>query len=124
MSCTQVHFDVGTLDGYSVSDEVKRVTLTKTVVLHLIHEDPCTAPLQLCIHRVVKCQKGCYFEELLHDFPIDPCNPVLPPGEYELSIKKTFIPLFDGVGVSLDVVMEVVSDEYIQALIANKGSCK
>lgn len=124
MGCSQVHFDVAIVDNHSVEDTPKRITFTKPVAVHILLQDPCTAPLNICIKRVVKCQKGCAFQELLHDFPIDACDPILPPGEYEISIPKTFTPLFEGVGVTVDVVFEEVSPEYIQIVAANKsGGC-
>lgn len=125
MSCTQMQFDVAVYEGTTATDETKRVTLTKSVAVHLIQQDPCTAPLQLCIKRVVKCQKGCYYTEYLHDFPIDGCDPILSPGEYEFSVSESFIPLFEGGAVTLGVILEDVTQEYIQAVIANKsgGRC-
>lgn len=124
MGCTQIHFDVPIYENIARSDETRRVVLTKITSVHIFHEDPCSAPLQLCIKRVVKCQSGCVIKEFLHDIPINPCDPILPPGEYELSIPETYVPLFGGIGVSLDVVFEDVSLEYVQVLLANgNGGC-
>lgn len=121
MGCTQLHFDVAIVDSKVVPiDEPKTVNLTKTNAVHIINEDPCTAPVQICIQRVVKCQKGCYFERILHDFPIDSCDPILPPGEYEITIPYGEVLVEMGV-VSMDVILEEVTPEYVQAIIANKG---
>lgn len=124
MGCTQIHFDVAIVDYTSVPvDEPKTVNLTRMSAVHILNEDPCTAPLEICVNRVVKCQKGCYFERILHDFPIDPCDPILPPGEYEITVPSK--ELLQEVGVvSLDIVFEDVTPEYVQAIIANKsGGC-
>lgn len=124
MSCTQLKFDVPVFNGKTMSDETKRVTLTKMSAVHLVQEDPCSAPIQVCIKRVVKCQKGCYFEEILHDFPIDSADPLLPPGEYEISVPETSIPLFNGVSSSVSVIFEDVTAEYVQARLVNsRGGC-
>lgn len=124
MSCTQLQFETLVLQGSTAPVEPKRVSLTKSAAVHLVQQDACSAPLQLCIKRVVKCQKGCYYTEYLHDFPIDGCNPILPPGEYEFSVAESYIPLFNELSVSLGVILEDVSAEYIQAVIANKSGGK
>lgn len=124
MSCTQLQFETMVFQGSTTPVESKRVTLTKPAAVHLVQQDACAAPLQLCIKRVVKCQKGCYYTEYLHDFPIDGCDPILPPGEYEFSVEESYIPLFGGLSVSLGVILEDVTSEYIQAIIANKSGGK
>ena len=124
MGCTEIHFDVAVVDYASIPvEEPATVNLLKTNIVHIINEDPCTAPLEICIKRVVKCQKGCYFDRLLHDFPVDDCDPILPPGEYEITVPEKELLLETGV-VSLNVVFEEVTPEYVQAIIANKlGGC-
>lgn len=125
MACKQFGFDVPVFEGKAVSEEKKRVVLSKSAIAHIVLDDPCAAPVSVCIKRVVKCQKGCYFEELLHDFPIDSCDPILPPGEYEFEVLQSFIPLFEGEATRVDVILEDISSDYIQAIIANKqGGCK
>lgn len=123
MGCLQIHFDVAIVDSYSVEPEPQTVTLLKTSMVHILNEDPCSAPLNICVDRIVKCQKGCAFDVIKHDFPIDPCDPILPPGEYEICVPQSFSALENAV-VGMDVVFEEVSAEYVQAIIANKvGGC-
>ena len=123
MSCFQLHFDVAIVDSHSVETEPQNITLLKTAVLHLIHEDPCGAPLYICVQRVVKCQNGCAISTFLHDFPIDACDPILPPGEYQVSVGSKMTMLTNAV-VGVDVIFEEVTPEYVQAIIANKaGGC-
>lgn len=123
MSCYQLHFDVAIVDSHSVESEPQNITLLKTAVLHLMHEDPCGAPLDICVQRVVKCQNGCTISTFLHDFPIDACDPILPPGEYQISVGSKMTMLVNAV-VGIDVIFEEVSPEYVQAIIANKaGGC-
>lgn len=122
MGCSQLHFDVAVTDNYTVGTEPQTVTLMKMSAVHVMHGDPCTAPVDICVERVVKCQKGCMFETFLHDFPIDPCEPILPPGTYQISTREgQMLSLESGV-VSVDIVFEEVSAEYVQAIIANKGA--
>lgn len=122
MGCSQLHYDVAVVDNYTVATEPQTVTLLKTTAMHIINGDPCGAPIEICVQRVVKCQKGCAFEVFLHDFPIDPCDPILPPGTYEISTTDDcYVPLENGV-TTVDVVFEDVTAEYVQAIIANKGA--
>lgn len=124
MSCSQLHFDVSVKDSHSIAPDPQIVTLTKTSVVHIIHQDPCNAPLDICIERIVECQDGCAFNTIMHDFPIDPCDPILPPGKYYISIPSKLTLFEDDVVVEVDVIFEEVSQEYVQAIIANKvGGC-
>lgn len=125
MSCNQVHFDVAVLEFTTLpSDEPVTVHLSKMAAMHIIYEDECLAPVKICVNRVVKCQKGCAFDTFLQDFPIDPSNPILPPGEYQICAAETYVPLFGGPVVGVDVIFEDVTPEYVQAVIANKnGGC-
>ena len=122
MGCSQLHYDVAVVDNYTVATEPQTVTLLKMSAMHIINGDPCGAPIEICVQLVVKCQKGCAFEVFLHDFPIDPCDPILPPGTYEISTTDDcYVPLENGV-TTVDVVFEDVTAEYVQAIIANKGA--
>ncbi len=124
MACTQLHFDVPVFEFKSLPiDEPKSVTLTKTNAVHIINSDPCTGSLDICIKRIVKCQNGCQIDRYEHDFPIDGCDPILPPGEYEITIPSTTVVIDGSVMLSLDVIFEEVSDEYVRAIIANKLGC-
>ena len=122
MGCSQLHYDVAVVDNYTVATEPQTVSLLKTAAMHIINGDPCGAPIEICVQRVVKCQKGCAFEVFLHDFPIDPCDPILPPGTYEISTTDDcYVPLENGI-TTVDVVFEDVTAEYVQVIIANKGA--
>lgn len=125
MSCTQISMEAFVSGNYVVpSDEVKTVTLLKTAALHVIQSNPCEAPMSVCVNRVVKCQKGCNFDKFTHDFPINPCDPILPPGEYEFSIAPGYVPVDGDFTLPVTVVLEDVSPEYVQAILANKlGGC-
>ncbi len=125
MGCSQVHFDVAVVDKQVVPvDEPTTVHLTKSTLLHVINPFECEAPICICVERVVRCQKGCSFEVIRHDFDIDVDDPILPPGEYEITIPEFSTPLFETGVVPIDIVFEDVSSEFIQAIIANKsGGC-
>lgn len=121
MGCSQLHFDVAVVDNYTVATEPQTITLLKTSAVHIMSGDPCSAPIEICVNRVVKCQKGCMFETFTHDFPIDPCDPILPPGTYEIStVDESFVELESGV-TTVDIIFEEVTSEYVQAIIANKS---
>lgn len=121
MGCSQLHFDVAVVDNYTQETDPQTVTLLKTSAVHIMSGDPCVAPIEICVNRVVKCQKGCMFETFLHDFPIDPCDPILPPGTYQIStVDECLVELENGV-TTVDVVFEDVTSEYVQAIIANKS---
>lgn len=123
MSCSQIHFDIAIVGLQSVETEPQNITLLKTSIVHIINQDPCAAPLNICIQRIVKCQNGCAISTFLHDFPIDGCDPILPPGEYQISVPETET-MVDAAVVGMDVIFEEVSPEYVQAIIANKvGGC-
>ena len=122
MGCSQLHYDVAVVDNYTVATEPQTVTLLKMSAMHIINGDPCGAPIEICVQRVVKCQKGCAFEVFLHDFPIDPCDPILPPGTYEISTTDDCYVLLENGITTVDVVFEDVTAEYVQAIIANKGA--
>lgn len=126
MGCSQLHFDVAVVDYLTVEVEPQSITLMKTSALHILHGDPCSAPIDICVSRIVKCQKGCVFETISHDFPIDPCDPILPPGTYEISVEDGKMVLLESGVTSVDIVFEDVTPEYVQAIIANKigASCE
>lgn len=125
MSCTQIHFDVAIVDNSTLPvEEPQQVVLTKTHAVHLINQDPCTVALDICVQRIVECQKGCAFDVFYHDFPIDPCEPILPPGKYLISVPEMQVGVEGSLVAGLDVIFEEVSNEYVQAIIANKsGGC-
>lgn len=124
MNCSQLHFDVEVENSYSVPTEPQFITLTKTHIVHIVRQDPCNAPLDICVERVVECKNGCAINTLMHDFPIDPCDPILPPGKYAICVPEKFTLYEEDIVVGLDLVFEEVSQEYVQAIIANKlGGC-
>lgn len=124
MACSQLHFDVAVVEHFVLEAEPQQITLAKTSAVHILNGDPCSAPVDLCIQRVVKCQKGCRFDTIMHDFPIDSCDPILPPGLYEVSVKDGSFVLLDNGVTTVDVIFEDVTPEYVQAIIANKaGGC-
>lgn len=124
MACSQIHFDIDIIESNSVSPQPQLVTLTKTSIVHIINQDPCGAPLNICIERVVECQSGCAIQTIMHDFPIDGCDPILPPGKYSISVPETLTMYKEDITIGMDIIFEEVSQEYVQAIIANKiGGC-
>ena len=65
MGCSQIHFDVAVVDNYTVATEPQQITLLKTSAVHILNGDPCTTPVEICVNRVVKCQKDFNYGRLL-----------------------------------------------------------
>lgn len=121
MGCSQLHFDVNVANNHTIETEPQTIMLTKTSALHIVNGDPCSAPVQVCVNRVVQCQKGCATETFVHDFPIDPSDPILPPGTYQIYTMDGGFVSLDGGATTVDIIFEEVTPEYVQAVIANKS---
>lgn len=106
----------------------QRVTLTGTHVLHTRWnvDGRC---LRVEINRVVRMPVVCDLEEYSYCWPQGCAFTFLPPGTYDISIPaQSAYPLLAGTVVDLEVLLEPVGDEYLEAVQANnitntRGCC-
>lgn len=107
-------------EGRRISgNKTESVTLTTPAVIHQVYSSTGKC-VSVCIERILKCQDACFYDIHKYDFPINPCFPVLPPGEYEISVPEQshFV---DGIENGyVDIIFEPIDNTYIDILTANK----
>ena len=100
----------------------QRVVLTSTHVLHSRWgvDGRC---LRILIERIVRMPVMCELEEYRHCWPQGCVFTFLPPGTYEISIPaQSAYPLEVGTVVNLEVILEPVGPEYLEAVQANNSA--
>lgn len=100
----------------------QRITLTSMHVMHTRWgvDGRC---LMVRIDRIVRMPVVCELEEYRHCWPQGCSFTFLPPGTYEISIPaQSAYPLEAGTVVDLEVILEPVSAEYLDAVQANNST--
>lgn len=123
-SCLQERIEF-TIDNFHIHDgEQVTVHLTKPHVLHTVGTTAGDCCVALCVERVINCQDGCFYDEYVYDFPINCHFPILPPGEYRISVPCQYYPVETKESASVDFILEEVDDTYLTVLRSNMaGGC-
>lgn len=121
--CIQERLKFSISEKYIRDGEKVRVFLKRPHVLHTVGTtagDHCVA---LCIERVIHCQDGCFYDEYAYDFPINCFFPILPAGEYDISVPDQYYYGEDTEEATVDFILESVDEQYLSVVLANMQHC-